>query len=227
MVKTINYLKEDGDAVKKSVDDNRTKLDEDGFPQEKYDTLISAQANLDAKDKAQIKSVKVGESKTAEEKETMQVTKKLLGKISNAVKSAFPRKKTIHAQFMIEEKVPRALEAFCSFCDYIAGLCAEYKSDLLKSGLTAQDIDDITSASTRIRSCNTNQQNAKKKQKAATEARDAAAVEFKDAIDSVRNYVKARYADNPEMLIAFEPAPKGGGGRSGETDTLPENPPAK
>ena len=228
MDKRINNLKEESAATIKAIDDRRVKLDADGFPQEKYEALTTAQTDLEAKDKAQVKAVEIGDSKTVEEKEIIENTKTLIGRIGNAVKSGFTNDKKVQKLFKIDEKVPKALEAFRSHCDYLAGMCTEYKTTLLKNGLTEADIDSLSTASQRMYDANTAQQTAKKNQKAATAVRDEAAKVSKSVIEGIRNYIKAKYANDQEMLIAFEPVSKSNGRNSnGGTEAPPSNPPVQ
>ena len=72
MDERIEHLKEDGDAVKKTMDTNRTKLDAKNFKQAKYDSFTSAQLNLDLKDKEQSKAEELAISATTEKNNTKQ-----------------------------------------------------------------------------------------------------------------------------------------------------------
>ena len=73
------------------------------------------------------------------------------------------------------------------------------------------------------------QNNIKKIQKSNTLERDAAVKELKEQVFKIRNFVKACFSGKPEILVQFNPIPKGRGAGSGEEEKPPENPapPAK
>ncbi len=231
MDERIDQLKEQGDSTKKAMDSNRTKLDGKGFKQAKYDLYTAAQTNLNTKDSAQVKSVEAAEAKTNEKNQTRAEAERLIDKTNLTVKSTYGENKAKLKLFKVDETITGGYNGIIDRCEYLGGTCEANQTDLTDNGMTAEEIASLKSMPDRLREASSDQKQAKKEQKAATELRDNAAKVFKSEIKKITNFVKANFADDPEMLIAFEPIPKGGGGRGGNggTDTPPEppsNPPA-
>ena len=228
MDERIEHLKEDGDAVKKAMDTNRTKLDAKNFKQAKYDSFTAAQLNLDLKDKEQSKAEELAISATTEKNNTKQEAADLINNLNLTVKSAVGNDKYTLKMFKVDEPITGGYNGIIDRCEYLGGIDEANLNILFDNGMTQEAFETIKAMPEKLRNANSSQNAAKKKQKAATEVRDAAGKAFKSEINKIRNFVKANFPKDKEMLIAFEPVPKDGGSKGGdsETTTPPQNPPA-
>ena len=225
MDERIEHLKEDGDAAKKAMDTNRAKLDAKNFKQAKYDSFIAAQLDLDLKDKAQSKAEELAEGATAEKNNAKQEAADLINNLNLTVKSAVGNDKNTFKMFKIDEPIKGGYNGIIERCEYLGGIDEANLNILFDNGMTQEAFETIKAMPEKLRSANSAQNAAKKKQKAATEARDAAGRAFKAEINKIRNFVKANFPKDKEMLIAFEPVPKDGGSKGG--NDAPPTPPAQ
>jgi len=224
----VDHLKAQGDATKKSMDDNRTKLDAKGFKQAKYDSFVSSQNSLTTADKTQAESVEAAESATDLKSNTKAEALELIEKVNFTVMSTWGTQKAKRKTFKVDELLTGGYNGIIDRCEYLGPQCETYIADLIENGMTADDVANIKAMPDKLRAANAGQNTAKKAQKAATGIRDDAAKAFKSELNKILNFVKANFAKDKAMLTAFEPIPKGGGGRNqGGNDTPPPTPPAQ
>ncbi|MFA5806242.1 MAG: hypothetical protein WC879_16530 [Melioribacteraceae bacterium] len=219
----INYLLRDSGALKSTIDLNRTGMNEGGFSDESYISFIGAIEDLNTKETAQEKAVKDAGDKTAAQNEIVAGTQKLISDVKAAAKSAYGRDKRNLSMFKIGEDITKSVKSLIPLCSYMIEQVQERKAVLLKNGLKQTKIDALIATPAQLKTADDVQESAKKIQKSKTLERDAAAKELKEQIFKIRNFAKACFSGKPEILVQFNPIPKGRGGAGGEEE---ENPPA-
>lgn len=217
MAVKIDYLLQDCEALMIAVGNHRSAMEASGFTEANYTAFTDAKANLIAKELAQQNAVKLVNDKTKEQDEAIRAVADLIRRIKSAAKSAYGKDERNLALFKIGDAVPTSVKKLRTVCEYTAALVLE-KSELLKqNGLTQEDIDALNSSYGTLVAVDASQENAKKMQVAATLAREEAAKKLKDRMFRIRNFAKACFAKNKEILVEFKPVPKGGGGKTKTT----------
>ncbi|MFA6978187.1 MAG: hypothetical protein WC209_02600 [Ignavibacteriaceae bacterium] len=219
----INFNLQDGNALVLAVSRNLTLLTEKGFQTETQTALNAAIADLTAKEKEQNIAVKALEDFTAEQNLAVKETKALISKIYLAAKSAYETDQRNLSQFKIGQRIPDSVNGLRSLCEYLQVVVAERSVLLLKSGLVQSDITALNGAAARIVNADKGQKDAKKLQEQATLVRDSSDKALNKVKTKLRNFVKAAFQGNEEILLQFGKIPKGGGGGKGKDDTKPDD----
>ena len=227
MAAIVDYQLQDSEALLKAVNNNREAMNAKGFSDASYTVLVDAKGNLLLKEAAQKKAVQLVADKTAEQNQCIQGVSELIQRIRSAAKSAYGNDEKSLKLFKVGEKIPSSVKKLRPLCEYIEGLVLEHHDVLLQNGLAQADIDELHSSYGNLVAVDATQENAKKLQVAATIARDDAAGKLKDKIFRVRNFAKACFAKDKEILVQFQPIAKGAGGRNGgaEGNAQPPEPP--
>ena len=216
----INYNLQDGNALVLAVSRNLTLLTEKGFQTETQTALNAAIADLTAKEREQNIAVKALEDFTAEQNLAVKETKALISKIYMAAKSAYENDQRNLSQFKVGQRIPDSVNGLRSLCEYLQVVVAERSVLLLKSGLVQSDVTALNGAAARIVDADKAQEDAKKLQEQATLVRDTSDKALKKVKTKLRNFIKAAFQGNKEILLQFEKIPKGGGGKG---DTKPDD----
>lgn len=219
----INYLQRDSSALKGTIDMNRTAMNEGGFSDEFYSAFLGTVENLNTKETAQEKAVKDAEDKTAAQNEVIANKLKLISDVKAAAKSAYGRDKRNLNMFKIGSDIPKSVKSLIPLCSYMIEQVQEKKEVLLKNGLRQSKVDELIAAPAELKAADDTQENAKKIQMSRTLERDAAAKELKEQVFKIRNFAKACFSGKPEILVQFNPIPKGRSGGNVEEPT-PVNP---
>jgi len=226
MADTIDYLLQDAGALILAVDNNREAMNAKGFKETAYTALTAARQDLSIKETAQQKAVELAASKTAEQDEAIKNVQQRIQNVRNAAKSAYGKDEAKLRPFKIGEQLTASVKKLSTSCQYLGGLLLEQHDILLENGLTEEDVTGIHNAGGTLAAADTVQEHAKKLKEAATLARNTAAENLKDKMFRTRNFAKACFAGNKELLIQFKPIPKlkGGSGKDDE-DAKPPEPP--
>ncbi|MFH1197879.1 MAG: hypothetical protein V1720_19415 [bacterium] len=226
---TINYLLRDANALKGTVNLNRSAMDEGGFTEENYLTFTTAIEDLQAKETAQQNAVENTGEKTAVQNETLERIRKLVSDIRAAAKSTYGKDQRNLKLFKVGTVITKSVKNLIPVVTALNELVTERKLLLMKNGLTQVKIDALAAAASDLNTVDKEQENAKSLQKTRTIERDTAAKNLQEQVFKIRNFAKACFSDRPEILVQFKPIPKGrSGAGNGEIETPPENstPPA-
>lgn len=228
MVAQIEDILQDSNSLDTTVTKHLTKMIEKGFEVTIQQELKDARQDLVTKSAAQAKVVeKISEATTAQN-QIIESKRKLISQAKASAKSAYGNDGATLKLFRVGDDIPKSVKRLSTQCDYFSGLITERKNDFLKNSFTQVMLDSLTAGRTDIEAADTLQENLKKEQKSATMVRDAANKVLKDKIFRIRNFAKSCFADNPEILVEFEPIPKGRGGNGGtDTPPAPPTPPAQ
>ena len=220
MAAKIDYQIQDCEALILAINSNKSAMTAKGFTEANYTALIDAKENLRMKEVAQQNAVKLVADKTAEQDKAIVEITELIKRIKSSAKSAYGNDERSLKLFKVGEATPTSVKKLRPLCEYMTGLILEQHEILLQNGLTQEDIDELNSAYGKLVAVDASQENAKKLQTAATLTRDEAAEKLKDKMFRVRNFAKACFAKNPEILLQFKPIAKGAGGRK-EVESAP------
>lgn len=225
MAAKVDYQLQDSEALLKAVYNNRDAMNAKGFSDASYTAIVDAKENLLLKEAAQQKAVQLVADKTAEQNQCIDDVAELIQRIRSAAKSAYGNDDKSLKLFKVGEKIPSSVKKLRPMCEYIEGLTLEHHDVLLQNGLVQADIDELHSSYGRLVAVDATQENAKKLQVAATLTRDDAADKLKDKVFRVRNFAKACFAKDKEILVQFQPVAKSSGGRNSADETNAQTPP--
>ena len=201
-------------------------MNDGGFTEETYTGFTAAIADLDEKETVQQKAAKDTLDKTAVQNEAVNTAQKIVSDVKSAAKSAYGKDPRNLNMFNIGADIPRSVKSLIPLCSYLSELVEERKAVLLQNGLKQEKIDALKALEAGLKTADDAQENAKKVQKTRTMERDQAAKVLKDRAGKIRNFAKACFSDKPEILVQFNPIPKGRGGANGKEDNNPPpNPP--
>lgn len=208
---SINYLLRDCSALKRIIDANRSGMEEAGFTEESYLGFTGAMADLALKETAQEKAVKEVAEKTSEQNDAVAEIVKLISDVRASAKSAYGKNPRELKLFNVGSVIPKSINNLIPVCNYTVELVESRKAILLKNGLKQSKIEKLAAAPAELKLLEDVQENAKKIQKSRTLERDASAKVLKDYAFKIRNFAKACFSDKPEILVQFDPIPKGRG----------------
>lgn len=224
MAKLIDYSLQDAAALIEVVARNHDLMVSKGFSVSKEEALKSASNDAKQKNAAQIKAMKLVNERTGMQDLAFEKFLKLITKVQSASKSAFSGSGGVLKKFRIGEKQPGTVKALTTWGEYFSGLILEYDDVLLENGLTQEDLTEFNNSYSGLLAADAAQESAKKLQSSATIARDEAIKKLKDQVIRTRNFVKAAFSGNSELLVQFKPIPKGRVGK--EEEEKPASPPA-
>jgi len=221
MAKKVDYLVQDSDALLKAITNNRAAMAAKGFDDDRLAIFVSAKEALKQKEAAQQAAVKSTQDKTAEQDTLIiNIHNAILG-VRNAAKSAYGSNTQKLKLFQVGETIPSSVQKLRPMCEYLKGVVAAQTAVLLKNGLSQCDIDEFGSAYMNLIEADAAQENAKKLQKAALLVRDDAADVLREEVTKTRKFAMAFFSKSPEILVEFEPIPKGRRGKGKDDDEAP------
>ncbi|RJP70817.1 MAG: hypothetical protein C4539_05795 [Ignavibacteriales bacterium] len=209
MSKNVDYELADASAVIDRVKENSETLTQKGFTKAKEDALVNAYNEVKLKNGVQLKAVKLAIERTAAQNAAFNNLLGLITRIQNAAKSAYGRNDAVLKKFRVGDKQPNTVGRLTSWGEYFTGIILEHDEDLLANGLLQEDLTNLSLYYANLIAADTSQESAKKLQASATIERDKAMHNLRDHLMRTRNFVKAAFAKNPEILVQFKPLPKG------------------
>jgi hypothetical protein len=217
MSKSVDYILQDAATLIDVVAANHDALVQKGFTQTKEDALNAAYNDAKQKNGAQVKALKLVNEKTGEQDSAFDAFLQLIVRVQSAGKSAFYDNTSLLKRFRVGDRQPGTVKSLATWGEYFTGLILEYEEILLQNGLVQDDLTAFNTAYAQLLAVDASQESAKKLQNAATITRNQAAKKLKDQLIKTRNFVKAAFAGNPELLVQFKPIPKGRTGAAEET----------
>jgi len=178
----------------------------EGISQNDIQALQVALDGVVEKDTRQKKAMEMVTNFTEFQKKSMDVGLALIRKTQNAVKAAYGEdNKSKMREFHIGGNGIRTVKAMMSELKYMKGVATDHKGDLTKSGLKDNDIANFGAISTALSDSDTQQENAKKIEKRSTKERDNSMKTLQKAMRRIRRIANSVFADQPSVLIEFEP----------------------
>lgn len=217
----INYTLEDGTNLSKTVDEQIGILKAEGFDEESNVKLKAALAELTSKEVVQGAAVNQKDKKVAAKEKVVAKAVNLVKRLRDAVRGAFGEDKKKLKQYKADERLTSGVNTLSSMCEYLAPVAAAEINVLNKNGFNQQDLDNLTAMPELIRNAGSDSKRALKQQKSATILRNDAADEVDKLTRKIRRFVKARFSEKPEVMVLFEPVPKGRGNAAEETPAPP------
>jgi hypothetical protein len=221
-MKEIDFLKQDSNALDKAITDNREELDKNGFDPDLYERFNIVREALGIKTTTQKKSKEEIIEKTQVQDISIESKRKLLGQVRTAAKVVYGKNPQKLKLFMVGEDIPKSVGGVTTLCNHMYLLVNERKAEFIKAGFSQAKIDALQGGAAEVDASDTDQEATKKKSKSATISRDDAAAELKDIVFRIRNSAKLCFESKPEILVQFNPIPRG---RGGTKKKPPQNPP--
>ena len=190
------------EATAKSHAPNGT---EDGIAREDTQILTEAIADTQAKNKDQQNAMQAVSNLTDAQNKTLERGQALIRKVQTAAKGAYgAENKLMMKEFHVGSLASATVKGMMSELKYMNGVAVKRFADLSKSGLKQSDIDKMDQVGSELDDTDARQENAKKKQKSATQVRDESLETLRKTMKRIRNKAKVIFADNPSVLLEFE-----------------------
>ena len=209
MAEIIDYTLQDSNVLLKTIYNRVEEMKARGFDETKSKALTAAHDELIVKDTAQKKAITYAEDKTAELKSIENLATSLIKKLKNAVKSAYEEEPRKLKLFLIGEAIPLSVKALSTKLRYYIDILPEHNEVLLKNGMIQSDLDSFNTLYNSLLLADSEQDKANKAQVAATKARNDAMKNLQKKMKTTRSFAKACFAENPDILVEFEPVSKG------------------
>jgi hypothetical protein len=219
----INYELRNSGTLKRTVDKNRAAMDAAGFEEAVYIAFTGAIDNLSVKVTAQKKAVNALGDLTEEQNRYVRKVHRLIREVKAAAKSAYGKSKKELKMFYVGESIPLSTKNLIPVCNYFVELIADRKTILMKNGLKQAKIDALTAVPGELIAIDELQEISKKTQQSLTLERDLELKALKELEFKIRNFAIACFSDQPEILIQFDPIPRGRGKSVGD-DEQPKDP---
>ncbi len=208
----INYLLQDSKVLDGTITTNKAVMMENGFLEEDYTEFTTAREDLRTKETAQEKAVKKVSDFTTVQNNIIEEHRDLISQVKTAAKAIFGNDARALKPYEIGKDIPKSVSRLSSECDIMSELVKERSADFSRRGFIQTKQTKLANGSSAIEAADKQQENAKKLQKSATLERDAAAKVLKDKVFRIRNFAKTCFSGKPEILVQFDPIPKGKGG---------------
>lgn len=194
----------------------------DGIDADAIQGLSDAHDNLLDKNTAQQKAVKAVNTLTEAQDTTLAAGLTLIRKVQNAGKSVYGESnKPMMKVLDVGGDAPTSVKKMTTKLAYMKDVATNKLAELKKGGVKEGDITQFDTVAASLAENDTAQEKAKKVQKAATLARDEALDVLKKAVRKVRNNAKSVFANNPSVLIEFEPVATGRGSAKAKPEPAP------
>lgn len=196
----------------------------DGINADQIQLLQSQYEDASAKNTAQQAAVaKVGDL-TTQQQFLLNNGSALVQKFREAAKGEYGENdKAKMSEFHVGKMVPRTVKGLTSELKYMKSVATAHKADLLKHGVKDADIELLGTLADELSSIDSQQENAKKVQKAATRDRNDSMKELRRTIRKIQHSAKSIFSKEPLLIIEFESITNGRG-PSGKGDIPPEEP---
>lgn len=179
-----------------------------------------------AKNTEQKKAVEIVVDLTTRQNSKMAEGGALVQKIREAAKGEYGEDdKARMKEFHVGSDVPKTVKGLVSELEYTEEASSAHKADLAKHGVKDADIQSLGTTADELSRIDTEQENAKKVQKAATKARDNSMKTLRKTIRKIQHSAKSIFADQPLVLIEFESISGGRGPGGKQTPPPPSSQP--
>jgi hypothetical protein len=218
MDSAVNYTIMDGNNLAKTVEEQLVKLKAENFNEEDLTALKVSITDLIAREKEQELAVNFTETKVAAKDKVFDVTIATIKRMREAARGGFAKEPKKLKQFRTDETISKGAATLSSTCEYLAPIAEAEIAVLSKNGFNQADLVILKGAPEQVKTAASDSRRALKQQKAATIIRNDAADEVTRLAKKIRRFVKARFAEKPEVMVLFEPLPKGKGGGGSEEE---------
>ncbi len=184
----------------------------DGIPAEQVESLAAGMADASQKHTDQQKAVEAVGKLTAQQNDKMAEGTGLIQKTRQAVKGKYgERNEVINKAFHIGSEMPKTVKKMRSELKYQQTVVMEHKTDLAPHGIKDAEIASFATIEADLANIDQSQENAKKLQKAATQARNDSMKSLQKTMRKIQHTAHSIFAGQPLVLIEFETIANAGG----------------
>jgi hypothetical protein len=206
IMEALNEVVQDAKTLEATAKSHAASETEEGISQEDIQGLTAAIADTQAKNKNQQDAMQTVGDLTDAQNKTMSRGQALIRKVQSAAKGVYDEdNKPVMKEFHIGNQAVASVKDMISELKYTKGVAEKHFADLKKAGLKQSDIDNFDSIMAELDDTDSRQENAKKKQKSATQVRDESLNALRKTMKKIRNKAKVIFAEEPETLLEFEP----------------------
>jgi hypothetical protein len=201
----LNSMVQDARALLKSAQKYAPTDDRDGIDPDLTAALATAIEKAVAADTTQQNSIRDVSRFTAAQNEALDEAHGIIAKQRNAAKGRYTTKdEQMMKEFHVGAPKAQSVKALLTELAYMKGVAEKRVGDLTKHGFKAAHLAALDAAAEKLKQTDASQELAKKAQKAATMARDAAVGELQRMIQKVRSTAKSVFAGQKPILLEFE-----------------------
>jgi hypothetical protein len=206
IMEALNEIVQDAKSLEATAKSHAASETEEGINLEDTQGLTAAIADTQAKNKAQQDAMQTVSDLTDAQNKTMTRGMALIRKVQSAAKGEYGEEnKQVMKEFHIGNQSIMTVKGMMSELKYMKGVAEKRFADLKKAGLKQSDIDNFDTIIAELDDRDSRQENAKKKQKSATQVRDESMDALRKTMKKIRNMAKVIFAEKPETLLEFEP----------------------
>jgi hypothetical protein len=204
-MEALNEVVQDAKSLEATAKSHAASQTEDGISQGDIQNLTAGIADTQTKNETQQGAMQNVINLTDAQNKTMERSQALIRKLLSAAKGAYGEdSKVAMKEFHVGSQPNSTVKGMMSELKYLNGVAAKRAADLAKSGFKQSDIDKLEEMGTELDDNDTRQENAKKKQKSATQVRDESMDALRKTMRKIRNKAKVIFADKPSILLEFE-----------------------
>ena len=201
----LNEIVQDAKSLLATAKDHAANGTEEGISQEDIQSLTAVITDTQVKNKDQQNAVQAVSDLTDAQNKTMERSRALIRKVQTAARGAYGEdNKQVMKEFHIGSQAISTVKGMMSELKYMSGVAVKRLADLSKSGLKQGDIEMMDQVGTELDDTDSRQENAKKKQKSATQVRDKSMVVLRKTMKRIRNRAKVIFEDQPSVLTEFK-----------------------
>jgi endo-alpha-1,4-polygalactosaminidase (GH114 family) len=208
IMEELNEVVQDAKSLATAANNHAASGREEGINPEDIQSLTAAIADTTAKNKLQQDAVQTVSDMTDAQNKTMERALALIRKTQAAGKGAYGEEnKQIMKEFHVGSQTITTVKGMMSELKYIKGVAQKRLTDLTGSGFKQTDVDAFDTIGAELDDIDGRQENAKKKQKGATQVRDESLDALRKLMKKIRNKAKVIFQNKPAILTEFEPIP--------------------
>ncbi|MBI1804081.1 MAG: hypothetical protein HY033_05000 [Ignavibacteriae bacterium] len=155
------------------------------------------------KDTQQKQSQNTTHAKTQAQNDAMARSAACIRKLQTAAKAVFLKDKSKLKEFHIGAKPPATVKAMSTELAYMKEIGEKYKVELAARGIKDADIASLDTCANDLTTANVEQENTRRLQVTATNVRDKAIRDLKDAMYRLRKSAEIQFGSNSDVLNEF------------------------
>ena len=187
----LNEVVQDAKSLATAANNHTASATEEGINPDDIQGLTAAIADTTTKNKLQQDAVQAVSDLTDAQKKTMERATALIRKTQAAAKGTYGEEnKQIMKEFHIGSQTITTVKSMMSELKYMKGVAQKRLTDLTGAGLKQTDVDAFDTIGADLDDIDGRQENAKKKQKGATQVRDESMDALRKLMKKIRNKAK-------------------------------------
>jgi endo-alpha-1,4-polygalactosaminidase (GH114 family) len=206
IMEELNEVVQDAKSLMTAANNHTASATEEGINPDDIQGLTAAIADTTSKNKLQQDAVQAVSDLTDTQNKTMERALALIRKTQAAAKGVYGEEnKQIMKEFHVGSQTITTVKGMMSELKYMKGVAQTRLTDLTGAGFKQTDVDAFDTIGADLDDIDGRQENAKKKQKGATQVRDESMDALRKLMKKIRNKAKVIFQNKPAILTEFEP----------------------